>query len=265
MSGTSPQDTSDKSVDPVGRPAPPPQFPNPGMVGHVRVLCILMWVQGGLEMVMGGMTCVGAIFCGSMIWAITAAGPQQGAPQPDQLWFLATVYGLAAAVPLLTGLVRIYAALRNFQFQRRGMGIFAISLGMLSIVSFYLAPTAIALFVYGLIVYFNRETRTAFEMGERGCSYDEIHWTFWPQAQRWPMPPPPYPGPYPHTNEPMTYAVFGAPQADTDASVVAAEVWEEDPVTNPPGLGVREGQGPRDDSSSDVGSTDDDVTESKES
>ncbi len=262
MSGTSPQDTSNKSIESTGGTAPLPQFPNPGMVGHVRVLCILMWVQGGLEMLTAPLFCVFGMGCGSFAWIIATSSPSRGAPQTEQLWLVATFYGLLAATPLVTGLLRIYAALRNFQFQQRGMGIFAISLGLLSIVSLYLAPTAIALFVYGLIVCRNRETRTAFEMGERGCSYDEIHWTFWPQALRPPFPPQPYPAPSSYTGAISSFAVFGEAEADDGSGVVSAEAWDDGPDRSaecgpsaflPPAVGAMEGQDPLGDQSADEG------------
>jgi len=45
--------------------------------------------------------------------------------------------------------------------------------------SCYCAPTSIALFVYGLIVYLNSDVATAFEMAEQGVSPKEIKATFY--------------------------------------------------------------------------------------
>jgi hypothetical protein len=49
---------------------------------------------------------------------------------------------------------------------------------MLTVLTCYCVPTAVAIGIYGLIVYLNQEVSEAFRMGEAGCEPPEIFGTF---------------------------------------------------------------------------------------
>jgi hypothetical protein len=54
------------------------------------------------------------------------------------------------------------------------MGLVSIIVGLASMFTCYCAPTAIALLVYGLMIYLNNAVRTAFQMGQQGQSAEQI-------------------------------------------------------------------------------------------
>lgn len=64
------------------------------------------------------------------------------------------------------------------KFRGRTLGIVALSSGLLSIAGCYCLPTAIGLFIYGLIVLLNEPVKRAFAMGEQGRSASEIQTHF---------------------------------------------------------------------------------------
>jgi hypothetical protein len=151
-----------------------------GLVGHVRVLAILIIVQGVLSLLMGLMLVTMAIFMGAMF---TFEPPPEAKDGPSGL-FLGMIMGgtyltmgLCGAIP---GALQIYAGLKLYQFKSRSLGIIALSSGLATILTCYCAPTSIALFVYGLIVLLNDSVREAFELAKQGHSPDQIDLMFNP-------------------------------------------------------------------------------------
>ena len=143
----------------------------PGLVHHVRVVAILMFVQGALEL-------LAAVGLGAMaVYMPIVIREMQKQPvmanQPA-IWIVPLVYGGIAAVALAAGVLHLMAGLRNYCFRGRTLGIVALACGMLTILTCYCFPTAVALGVYGLIVYLNREVSEAFRMGEAGRDSAEI-------------------------------------------------------------------------------------------
>jgi hypothetical protein len=154
---------------------PPAQ--EPGLVGHVRVVAILMMVQGTLEILMG------------FFWVTMAAlfptltsmmeGQQNQPPPPEEaLWFIIVLYGGIGVVHLVVGILHAYAGYHNYSFKRRTLGIVALSSGVGTLFGCYCLPTAVALSVYGLIVYLNGPVGRAFTMGDEGYPGDAILVTF---------------------------------------------------------------------------------------
>lgn len=160
-----PQWTSDYFRDPaasqLGR----------GMIGHVPIVAMLLIIQGGLEILMG-------LFCLAFLGLVLLV------PDPElaNLRPLAGLVAILCAPCFLCGAVRIVAALFNLRYRRRVLGMTALGLGLVTMITGYCAPTAIALAVYGLIVYLNEPVVAAFEMGDRGLATSEIHAAF-PPAQ----------------------------------------------------------------------------------
>ncbi len=147
----------------------------PGLVRHVRVVAILMIVQGALEL-------LAALGLGAMAVLILVMSRQVqnqgGVPNGPELWIATLIYGGMAAVALVSGVLHLAAGLRNYRFRGRTLGIVALACGILTVVTCCCLPTAVALGVYGLIVYLNPEASEAFRMGEAGHGPAEIVTTF---------------------------------------------------------------------------------------
>ncbi|MEX2174061.1 MAG: hypothetical protein WD872_06845 [Pirellulaceae bacterium] len=169
-----------------------------GSVSQVRIVSVLNGVQGALEIPMGLLLCgMATLFPIMMRMEANNPDRQGGNPPPDEmLWVMTGVY-LALGVPtLLAGILRIVAAVSNFRYRRRTLGVLSISLGMVSLLSCYCAPTSIGVLIYGLIVYLNPAVKAAFQMGDEGHPSDQILASFMPYRpvayppQSWPPPPP---------------------------------------------------------------------------
>ena len=105
----------------------------------------------------------------------TPVAPVPAAPMPAgfELIMLA-MYGSMGLISLVIGVLGIWAGIRMLKFRGRTLGIVALSSGLLSIAGCYCLPTAIGLFIYGLIVLLNEPVKRAFAMGEQGRTASEI-------------------------------------------------------------------------------------------
>jgi hypothetical protein len=143
----------------------------PGLVGHVRAVAILMMVQAALELLAAAGLGAMAVF---MPIAFQQMEKQPGMANQPGLWIIPLAYGGAAAAALAAGVLHLVAGLRNYRFRGRTLGIVALACGMLTFFTCYCLPTAVALGVYGLIVYLNQEASEAFRIGEAGRQPAEI-------------------------------------------------------------------------------------------
>ncbi|HTN76532.1 MAG TPA: hypothetical protein VL096_14835 [Pirellulaceae bacterium] len=155
-----------------------------GMVGHVRVLGILMIVQGALDIAMGLMLIVMAVIMPTMMQN-DPAFQRAGADGPSQTFFMWMMIGYAGIGLVVTAiaLLHIYAGWQTFNFKQRNLGMISISLGPLAILTCYCFPTSLALLIYGLIVFLNPSVAEAFRLGKEGRSADEIDALFNPYMQ----------------------------------------------------------------------------------
>jgi hypothetical protein len=162
-----------------------------GWVSQVRVFSVLNAVQGVLEIPMGLMTSgVGALFP-ALIQMAEAENRNAGQPPPptEFFWLMAAFY-LAIGIPvLISGVVRIIAAIRNYRFRGRTLGMVSIILGLSTMLSCNCAPTAVGLLVYGLILFMNPAVKVAFQMVEQGHSVDQVLAAFNPHQQTYYQPP----------------------------------------------------------------------------
>jgi hypothetical protein len=156
----------------------PPPSGSRGMVNHVMALSILMIVQGALCALCGLGAAAMAFVMPAMIRAQANMPGGPGAPAPPMPAEMETImlvmYGGAGLVLLSIGILGIWGGVRTMKFRGYTMGIVALSGGLLAIFGCYCAPTAIALFIYGLIVLLNPQVKQAFEMGEKGYSPADI-------------------------------------------------------------------------------------------
>ena len=110
----------------------------------------------------------------------TPVAPVPAAPLPVTAmpagfeWIMLAVYGSMGLVSLVIGVLGIWAGIRMLKFRGRTLGIVALSSGLLSMFGCYCLPTAIGLFIYGLIVLLNEPVKRAFAMGEQGRTASEI-------------------------------------------------------------------------------------------
>ena len=155
-----------------------------GMVGHVRVLGILMIVQGALDIAMGVMLIVMAIIM-PMMMQNDPAFQRPGVDAPPQAFFIGMMIGYGGIGLTITAvaLLNIYAGWQTFNFRQRNLGMIGIALGPLAILTCYCFPTSLALLIYGLIVFLNPSVVEAFRLGKEGRSADEIDAMFNPYMQ----------------------------------------------------------------------------------
>ena len=146
-------------VSPLGR----------GLVGHVPLVAIFLLVQGVLEVM------VGAIFLMSAMFFLLVNDPQL-AGMRALAWLMV---GMAAPA-CFCGCVRVVAGVCNLRYRRRVLGMTALGLGLLTMITGYCALTSIGLAVYGLIVYLNESVAAAFAMGESGKTNADIQAAFPP-------------------------------------------------------------------------------------
>lgn len=162
------------------KPLPPPQ--PPGLVGHVRIVAILMIVQGVLELLLAIYFIVFGLFFGSTFGDAMMRDPnfRQGqGPPPELMSAIMTATPIVmGAVGFVVGVLHVYAGFRNFLFQNRMLGIIALVGGMASIGTVYCCPTSFMLFIYGAIVYMNASVTRAFDMAVEGYPSDAILFTF---------------------------------------------------------------------------------------
>lgn len=149
---------------------PPEQPPlGRGMIGQVRIVAALMFIQGVMELILG----ITMLFSGALMLTFNR-GEFQGLG----------IISLVISVLCFCGAgLHLWAGMVNWNFRRRKLGITALGLGLISVLTFYCALTGIPLAVYGLIVLLNDSVIAAFEMGDRGRSYAEIDAAF-PVEQR---------------------------------------------------------------------------------
>src|SRR5262245_5687246 len=141
-----------------------------GLIGHVPIIAALLIVQGALELCF-------ALFCYAFI-ALVVWGPQK---ELEGMRGLSIVFALISVPSLVSGVLRIVAGFFNFRYRRRGLGMTALCVGLTTLATAYCAPTAIALAIYGLIVYVNEPVAMAFAMGDRGRTSGEIRGAFLPR------------------------------------------------------------------------------------
>jgi len=134
-----------------------------GLIGHVPIIALLLIAQGILEL----------LFCtlGFGFLSLVYFVPQK---ELETFRGLGILLAAISAPTLISGLLRIAAGIFNFRYRRRGLGITALLFGLVTMMTAYCAPTAIALAVYGLVVYFNEPVMMAFRMGDSGRPISEV-------------------------------------------------------------------------------------------
>jgi uncharacterized membrane protein len=134
-----------------------------GLIGHVPIIAMLLIGQGVLELLFAVL--------GFGFLALVSFAPQKEFAGMRGLGILMAAVSTPA---LVSGLLRIVAGIFNLQYRRRVLGIVALAVGLLTMLTAYCAPTSIALAIYGLVVYVNDPVIMAFQMGDSGRPLSEI-------------------------------------------------------------------------------------------
>jgi hypothetical protein len=151
------------------------------MVGQVKVVAILLIVEGALELLVAFILLIGGP-------AMMLELEQQSAEVPPAV--VGGIVSILGVVALAAAILKIVAGIKNLKFRGRTLGIVAMASGVLTIFICYCAPTALALMVYGLIVYLNGDVARAFEQGKQGWSPDQIKASFLARPRQGPPTPP---------------------------------------------------------------------------
>lgn len=147
-----------------------------GKASQVPLVAILMMVQGGFELLYAAfMFLMGVMMPMFMAPAMRARpGPPQGPPLAMMGWAMGGIYLGLGAVLLIGAVLKLAGGFRNYRYRGRVLGIVALISGLASGFSCYCFPTAIALLIYGLIVYFDQQTVYAFRLGAQGQTPEQI-------------------------------------------------------------------------------------------
>jgi hypothetical protein len=152
----------------------PPTRPSK-MVGHVPVVAILMMVQGGLEILMGLLySSMAAI----MPFALEKQAEHGGQQAPIQIKWMLYVYAALGLVVFVAAGIKIFAGWQNYRYRGRIIGFVALGSCCASLLGCYCFPTALALAIYGLIVYINDDVSKAFALAEQGYTSEQIRAAF---------------------------------------------------------------------------------------
>lgn len=138
---------------------------------QVKVVAILLIVEGSLEALMGAFLCV----MGPVMMALisSAPPPPSGAESPPPAVFGA-IYLVMGGLTLTGGVLKLVAGIRNVSFKSRTLGFVALGSSLLSMASCYCMPTALALGIYGLIVYLNPRSAQAFQLRAMGVPAEQV-------------------------------------------------------------------------------------------
>ena len=145
----------------------------PSTVQQVMVVSILQIVVGALELLVSAIL---AVYTG-ILGAMSTGAIEMPEGEEEALF----VFGIISAVMLFFGsaifiaaVLRIWSGIAGFRFKRRKMAIFASVLGMTSALTMYCSVFSIGMLIYGLIIYFDRNVKRAYEMAEQGMTPDQI-------------------------------------------------------------------------------------------
>jgi hypothetical protein len=144
------------------------------LVQQVRIFGILNAVQGGLELIMGLLFLFYAVF-----FPIMMSNPEFQQQQPDPppkefLWAMGIGFGVGAALLLAVSVARIAAGVMNWRFRGRGLAMFSIIGGAVTVLTCYCAPTSIAVLIYGLVVMLSPQVKQAFAMAAKGTPPEKL-------------------------------------------------------------------------------------------
>ena len=139
----------------------------PSTVQQVRVSSSLQIMVGALELLAAAYLLVIA-----GVFAVESFGLNRQADFRNLIEYTAVSFG--GFTIFIVAVLRIWSGIAGFKFKRRKMAIFASVLGMTSALTMYCSVFSIGMLIYGLIIYFDRNVKRAYEMAEQGMTPDQI-------------------------------------------------------------------------------------------
>lgn len=161
---------SDRAGSPFGDHIPG------GKASHVPIVAILMMVQGGLEVLFAGYVMAMGVFMAVFVGSAAAGQPPsvQGPPPEMVGWVMGGIYLVFGAGLMAGAILKLFAGYRNYRFRGRTLGMVAMFSGLVTVFGCFCFPTALALLIYGLIVYLDQQTVYAFQLGDQGQTPEQI-------------------------------------------------------------------------------------------
>ena len=170
MSGMPPAGPGYFSDQPYQTPnvADPASVPRRGLVNQVRIVVWLSLAESLLELGVAGF----CLFGGLLLRFMPDEAIKQN-PGADMRW-LATIYFVYGGFHFALAALRIVAAVRNYSFQNRVLGIVSFCVGLVAAFGGCCAITSIGVAAYGLIVFFDQSVIEAFETRSQFSSADDL-------------------------------------------------------------------------------------------
>jgi hypothetical protein len=154
------------------------------MVSHVKIVSILMIVNGALA------TLLGAFYAVMGPFVVTMMQAERRHTDPDEkmvMQIIGYVYPAIGIPTVIAGILTLVAGIRTLWFRGRILALVALFLNVFPMCTLYCAPTSLGLLVYGLIVFFNADVARAFRMAADGMPAGRIEARFLKQrlTDRW--------------------------------------------------------------------------------
>jgi hypothetical protein len=147
---------------------------NSSILTQQRVVAILMIIQGAMSVLIGLFYAAAAVLVPTLIAADLQRQNPNGPNMEQAQWILVAVYGTMGLCGILPGSLQIYAGIQNLWLRGHMLGVVAIASGALTLGTCYCIPTALALMIYGLIIYLHSTTKRAFALAQEGQTFDMI-------------------------------------------------------------------------------------------
>jgi uncharacterized membrane protein HdeD (DUF308 family) len=145
-------------------------------VKQVRIFAVLNAVQGILETLTGLMATGAGVFFPLMaqMKEFKEAQAAEDAPPEQFFWAVGIFYFVMGVVLLASGILRLIAGFQNYRFKGRVLGIVSVVVGIAPVFTGCCGPTAIALMVFGLLIFLDPAVIVAFQMVREGRAIDKI-------------------------------------------------------------------------------------------
>ena len=161
---------SNEPLNPYSSPAytePPIESSSEEELSHTvliqqKMIALLLIIHGCLGLLAGVVYAVAAVLMPEMIAKNGGWGPDPEAAKTR----IAITSATMSACALIPGILQIVAGFRNWWLKGYTLGMIAIGSSLAMIGSCYCAPSALALFAYGLVIYLLPTTRRAFALAQ---------------------------------------------------------------------------------------------------
>lgn len=139
-----------------------------GLIPQLVPLGICMIVQGVLEGLLG--VCMAVL-----AFVFPAIAARQGNQLPPNMQpMMQALYSIIGFALVLVSALHIFAGIKIMRYEGRVLAFAALGSGFLTLLGCYCLPTAVALFVWGMVVLLNNSVQTAFRLRAEGHTKHDI-------------------------------------------------------------------------------------------